>query len=228
MAAQSLDFSFPQVYPTTLESFRQCFDRTPYTYYIGWTGLNVWYYGVRHAKGCNPNDLWVRYFTSSKYVSEYREKYGEPDVIHIHKTFSTVWEARLYEETVLYNFYNSGRWGSLLNQNIRGSNCLTEHSEETKERIGEANSGENSPNYGKPIPESIKQKIRDSKVGSNHSEGSIQRMRDAKRKDAKLTKEDVISIRENKHMPYNELVEQFGISKTTISRIIKYKAWADV
>lgn len=45
-----------------------------YTYLIGWSEYDIWYYGVRYAKGCNPADLWVKYFTSSKFVREFREQ----------------------------------------------------------------------------------------------------------------------------------------------------------
>jgi len=61
--------------------------RDCYTYCIGWTVNNVSYYGVRYAKNCHPSDLWVTYFTSSKFVKIHRENYGEPDIIKIRKTF---------------------------------------------------------------------------------------------------------------------------------------------
>jgi len=38
----------------------------PYTYLIGWSNLNTWYYGRRTSKNCHPSDLWQKYFTSSK------------------------------------------------------------------------------------------------------------------------------------------------------------------
>lgn len=62
---------------------------TPYTYLIGWSNLNKYYYGVRYKKDCEPNDLWVLYFTSSQEVQEYRAIYGDPDVIQVRKTFKT-------------------------------------------------------------------------------------------------------------------------------------------
>jgi hypothetical protein len=31
---------------------------TPYTYLIGWSNQNKYYYGVRYAKDCHPNDFW--------------------------------------------------------------------------------------------------------------------------------------------------------------------------
>ena len=59
----------------------------PYTYLIGWKSLNLWYYGVRISKNCNPSDLWVTYFTSSKYVAETVKTHGDPDVVQIRKIF---------------------------------------------------------------------------------------------------------------------------------------------
>lgn len=74
---------------------------TPYTYLIGWTKSNKYYYGVRYAQGCHPNDLWNSYFTSSKHVQRYYEKHGEPDIIQIRKTFDNPNKARLWEHKVL-------------------------------------------------------------------------------------------------------------------------------
>src|SRR5574343_1948048 len=78
-----------------------CKDRTPYTYLIGWSSLNKWYYGVRYAKGCHPSDLFVSYFTSSKHVKKFIEINGNPDVIQVRKTFDSVMASREYESKVL-------------------------------------------------------------------------------------------------------------------------------
>jgi hypothetical protein len=85
---------------------------TPYTYLIGWSTHNVWYYGVRYAKNCKPEELWVTYFTSSKYVKRYREEHGEPDVIQVRKTFSDPVAARTYERKVLVrlNVVSEDKW----------------------------------------------------------------------------------------------------------------------
>jgi len=72
-----------------------------YTYLIGWSKLNRWYYGVRYAKDAHPNELWMRYFTSSKVVKKFVEINGEPDVIEIRKTFDSPSKARLWESRVL-------------------------------------------------------------------------------------------------------------------------------
>lgn len=74
---------------------------TPYTYLIGWSEQNKYYYGVRFAKKCSPTELWVSYFTSSKHVSAHRIKFGEPDIILIRKIFDDVNKARFWESKVL-------------------------------------------------------------------------------------------------------------------------------
>lgn len=73
----------------------------PYTYLIGWSHLNTWYYGVRYCKGCRPTDLWTKYFTSSNNVKLFRKKHGEPDVVQVRKTFADAESARLWEHRVL-------------------------------------------------------------------------------------------------------------------------------
>lgn len=64
----------------------------PYTYLIGWTNLNKWYYGVEYgykkSPCANPKNFWATYFTSSKIVSKIRELHGEPDVMKIRKIFN--------------------------------------------------------------------------------------------------------------------------------------------
>jgi ssDNA-binding Zn-finger/Zn-ribbon topoisomerase 1 len=62
------------------------------------------YYGVRYAHDCHPDEFWVKYFTTSNYVAEYRKEHGEPDVIEIRKQFLTensVDDAREWEHRVL-------------------------------------------------------------------------------------------------------------------------------
>lgn len=76
----------------------------PYTYLIGWSKQNVWYYGRRTAKNCNPDEFWISYFTSSKYVKEFRKEQGEPDIVKIRKTFPNnpdackLWESKVLEK----------------------------------------------------------------------------------------------------------------------------------
>lgn len=73
----------------------------PYTYLIGWSNLNKYYYGVRYAKNCNPSDLWTTYFTSSKHVKRFTKKHGRPNIILIRKIFNTKEAAINWENKVL-------------------------------------------------------------------------------------------------------------------------------
>lgn len=84
----------------------------PYTYLIGWSTLNKWYYGVRYAKKCHPSDLWSPYKTSSKLVAKFILLHGEPDVVVIRHTFASVDKARLWEQKVLIrlNVIKNEKW----------------------------------------------------------------------------------------------------------------------
>lgn len=120
---------------------------TPYCYLIGWSKLNKFYYGVRHSikvkclyeSGCHPDDLWVKYFTSSLHVKQYRAKYGEPDIIQVRKTFTTAEKAVKWEEKVLKRVLIKNR-DKFLNKGVSGSivNKGRKLSDETKRKISEA------------------------------------------------------------------------------------------
>lgn len=114
---------------------------TPYTYLIGWSAQNKWYYGVRYANRCHPSDLWKSYFTSSKHVKEFRKNYGEPDVIEIRKNFLDKKTACIWEEKVLKRMkvLHDDRW---LNRNISGAII---NDEATIARITERKKRENLP-----------------------------------------------------------------------------------
>lgn len=78
------------------------YPRNCYTYLIGWSHLDIKYYGRKTAKMCNPDDFWKTYFTSSHKVKAFREKYGEPDIIQIRKTFGEdILSCKKWECTVL-------------------------------------------------------------------------------------------------------------------------------
>ena len=59
----------------------------PYCYFIGWSKLNKFYYGVKFAYGCHPDTFWKNYFTSSVLAKKYRKDYGNPDIVEIRKIF---------------------------------------------------------------------------------------------------------------------------------------------
>lgn len=91
-----------------------------YTYLVGWSKFNKYYYGARWAEKCSPDDLWVTYFTSSKHVKKFRKDHGEPDIIQVRKVFSNIEECRSYENKVLkkLDVLNQDKW---LNKNINGN-----------------------------------------------------------------------------------------------------------
>lgn len=170
---------------------------TPYTYLIGWSHLNKYYYGVRYKKDCEPNDLWVLYFTSSQEVQEYRAIYGDPDVIQVRKTFKSKEEAVTWEYKVLKRLkvVHNEKW---LNKNVgkqflfdektrkkmsesakvRGSNRTgKKHSEETKRKISEAragkSSGENNSFYGKKHSEESLIKMSKAQTGKRYKRDGL-------------------------------------------------------
>jgi hypothetical protein len=98
-------------------------------------------------KVANPQNLWNIYFTSSKYVDEFRKVYGEPDVIEIRKTFSSAKNAIDHERKVLkrLNVIHKDKW---LNKTNNKSIFITDDIKEilstkAKERF----SGENGDFY---------------------------------------------------------------------------------
>lgn len=97
----------------------------PYTYLIGWSELNLWYYGVEYGwryKTANPENLWKSYFTSSKKVQYLREIYGDPDIIQVRKTFKDALSAKKWEEKVLrrLNVSKQQKWINIFADTFRG------------------------------------------------------------------------------------------------------------
>jgi hypothetical protein len=93
-----------------------------YTYLIGWKNQNKWYYGVRYSSKCHPNDLWKKYFTSSKKVKLFRQQFGEPDVIQVRRTFENSKKAKFWEEKVLkrMNVSKNDKWLNLRENTWKG------------------------------------------------------------------------------------------------------------
>ncbi len=89
-----------------------------YTYIIGWSKQNKYYYGCRHAKDADPSDLWVKYFTSSNYVTILRSTYGEPDVIRVHRLFDTASQCVTFEQRMVRRLV---RRPHFINLNVAGS-----------------------------------------------------------------------------------------------------------
>ena len=132
----------------------------PYTYLIGWSKHNRWYYGVQHKKDCDPTDLWESYFTSSKHVKKFRADHGEPDVIRVcPRRFASAEEACRFETKVLQRIRRSGNWELWLNQAINGHR-FGPHSEETRRKISAGTKGRHMV-----ITEEHKRKLSEAMMG---------------------------------------------------------------
>jgi hypothetical protein len=110
-----------------------------FVYVIGWRQADRWYAGVRYKKNCDPSDLWVSYHTSSKHVAKFRVEHGEPDVVHVVRTFGNdTQSARAFEQRLLHRMQvlHSDRW---LNQAVGGefAGRRGPHSAETRQKIRE-------------------------------------------------------------------------------------------
>lgn len=134
----------------------------PYVYLIGWSKLNVWYYGARYAKNANPDDLWVTYFTSSRKVKDFRKLHGEPDITEVRRTFSTAESTRLWEFNVIrrmncvkdQRFLNAGNAG----QSFYNAGPM---SDEARSKMSRARTGKT----GYKHTEEAKRKISQSQLG---------------------------------------------------------------
>lgn len=120
-------------------------DFIPYTYLIGWSHLNKYYYGSEFSnsvhKIAHPNNLWTKYYTSSKIVKEMRILYGEPDIIQVRKTFTTAHAAHNWEYRVLTRL-GAAKNDKFINQHNAGFKFYcTKHSPETLLKMSKSQKG---------------------------------------------------------------------------------------
>lgn len=135
--------------------YHTAIDRTPFTYFLGWSHLNTYYYGVRYAKGCHPSNLWTTYFTSSEHVSKFREIHGEPNIIEVRKVFTAVKAALIWEHHVLKRM-KVNTDNRFLNISLGFGNCFSDHtgkkqSPEHIEKRANARRGSKHPESAKKI-----------------------------------------------------------------------------
>lgn len=154
-----------------------------YTYLIGWSKHNIWYYGVRYANGCQPIDLWTTYFTSSKYVKEFRETYGEPDIIEVRKIFKNQKNAIKCEDRVIktLKLYENKNF---LNRSYSGS---IYYDEEVRKKISNSRIGKSAPHLKNKSKEHI-EKMRKTKTGVKQSEAHKKAVSEALKKKWSLQK----------------------------------------
>lgn len=143
----------------------------PFTYYLFHIPTGKKYYGVRTAKGCHPNELWVTYFSSSKEVKLLREQYGDQSFQYeIRKIFSSPTEALEWEEKFLTRINAAGRvdW---LNKHNGGKNFSFVNKTFTSEslrKIALASVGRPSSRKGTRASEETRKKLSESRKGSKH------------------------------------------------------------
>jgi hypothetical protein len=88
----------------------------PYTYWIYHKPTGMFYFGSRTAKECDPSDLWVKYFTSSKVVKELIENHGKTSFrTKIDRVFLTK-EAAIEREYEVLKHFLAGDNDRFLNQ----------------------------------------------------------------------------------------------------------------
>ena len=161
---------------------------TPYTYLIGWSNLNLWYYGAKWADGCHPSDLWVKYFTSSTKVSDLRRTHGEPDVVQVRKVFNDKFKARMWEFRVINKIgaIKSDKW---LNRG-NGGLYFGLPDEAARKKIGDRSRGRKQTDEmkqrlsmlfkGRPGPvisEEAKQRMRDLRKGIPRDQSVVDKLR---------------------------------------------------
>jgi hypothetical protein len=121
-----------------------------YTYLIKCTINNKFYYGVRWGnKVPSSEDLWIKYFTSSKVIKNLINQYGKDVFLFkVRKVFTTKQEAIAWEETVLRRLKVLKSPDIWLNKCISKAIRYDIHprkgiilSEQTKEKISKSNIG---------------------------------------------------------------------------------------
>jgi hypothetical protein len=144
----------------------------PYTYEVTFLPTNQKYYGVRFANKTEAsNDLWKKYFTSSKVIKSLIDDHGLGAFdIKIDKVFETKEEALSYEHQFLSELGLPNKvW---LNRNVGGGVIWDDamkaalsaktkgrpRSDETKEKIRQALKG-------RTMPEDVKQKLSLAQIG---------------------------------------------------------------
>jgi len=130
-----------------------------YTYLIGWTQMNKWYYGVRFTKSCLPTDLFISYFTSSNYVNDFIVENGMPDVIQIRKIFDDPNKAIKWEYRVLkkLKIHENEKW---LNRNVGGNIVFDE---QVRKKMSDKKKGKSPSNKGKRMSDEQRKKISDTR-----------------------------------------------------------------
>ena len=143
----------------------------PYTYLLKHVPTGKFYYGCRFAEGCHPTEFWKSYKTSSKYVKELVEQYGENTFEYeIRKTFTDKQSARNWETKVLKKMNVVARSDFLnMTDNISISSEAASKGRKGKFGIFKISQGQidaiKKANTGSKRSEEVKRKMSDSAKG---------------------------------------------------------------
>ena len=144
----------------------------PFTYLLKNIIINKYYYGVRYKKGCHPNDLWTKYFTSSKKVKSLIRRYGKKSfVFEIRKIFKTPQEALNWEHKVLRRMKVIYK-DNFLNQTDNKCFDPIKLSKIMKHKTGNKNNF-----FGKTHTKKTRKKIRLANLGRKHTKESLKKLR---------------------------------------------------
>lgn len=155
-----------------------------YTYLIGWVKQNIYYYGARYAKGCDPSDLWVKYFTSSDRVKQIREEYGEPDIIQVRHQFDNKNDCLKWEEKVIRRIdaVNNPKWLNLQNAGSTFHNNGFPRDNICRDRIREARQKrfEEDPEFREKVQMLAREVSQREEVRKAIKDKAIERFKDPK------------------------------------------------
>jgi hypothetical protein len=145
-------------------------NHVPYTYHLYWSSTGMHYYGVRWAKNCHPNDLWVTYFTSSEKVKKYVAEHGIPDIREIRRIFCSEEIAREWEFRVLVKIKASLR-EDYLNKSNGGRKFFSDLLGQKNPMYGVDRSGDKNTFFGKKHSVESNTKNRIAHLGHSYNKG---------------------------------------------------------
>lgn len=137
---------------------------SPYTYHVYHIPTSAHYYGVRCGNKCSPQeDLWNKYFTSSKKIKSLIGEYGKSTFkVEVRKVFPDFDSAYSWERRVLSklkvlsrsDWLNENIGGELFTGSLGGTSATfygKKHSQETINYLKQINLGQKNPMYGRSV-----------------------------------------------------------------------------
>ena len=148
-----------QLTKNSKENIKILSENRSYTYLIGWSKLDKFYYGIRYAANAKPAELFETYFTSSKHVKQFIKDNGLPDIIEIRKIFDETSDARDWENKVLKKMkvIHSDKWINKTDNKSISPDCTHGWSEKSRRKASLSRKGKkNSIETRKKLSEKLK------------------------------------------------------------------------